>query len=112
MGLLLLLLLCFLCALAHATGEVWDVCVCVCERSSGVLVVVRQISGGDDVSMDGGCGREGYGGGGREGEEMKGGVCQLDVRWRGQGMNELPPSLLPLCRSTCHLHGAVTGWNV
>ena len=58
--------------------------------------------------MDGGCGREGYGGGGREGEEMKGGVCQLDVRWRGQGMNELPPSLLPLCRFTCHLHGAVT----
>ena len=57
-------------------------CVCVCERSSGVLVVVRQISGGDGVSMDGGCGREGYGGGGREGEEMKGGVCQLDVRWR------------------------------
>ena len=82
--------------------------MCVCERSSGVLVVVRQISGGDDVSMDGGCGREGYGGGGREGEEMKGGVCQLDVRWRGQGMNELPPSLLPLCRFTCHLHGAVT----
>ena len=26
----------------------------------------------------------------------------------GEGMNELPPSLLPLCRFTCHLHGAVT----
>ena len=31
MGLLLLLLR-VLCALAHAMGEDWDVCVCVCEE--------------------------------------------------------------------------------
>ena len=61
----LLLLLRFLCALAHALGEAWDVCVCVCvrrgrlsERSSDVEVVVRQISGGDGVSVCCGCGRE------------------------------------------------------
>ena len=61
----LLLLLRFLCALAHALGEAWDVCVCVCvrrgglsERSSDVVLVVSQISAGDGVSMGGGCGRE------------------------------------------------------
>ena len=64
MGLLLLLLLLrFLCALAHGLGEDWDVCVCVrrgglSERSSDVEVVVSQISGGDGVSVCCGCGRE------------------------------------------------------
>ena len=84
----LLLLLRFLCALAHALGEAWDVCVCVCvrrgrlsERSSDVVVVVSQISGGDGVSM---CvvdveERDEEGEGKREGEEMRGSVCQLDV---------------------------------
>ena len=52
-------------------------------RSSDVEVVVSQISGDDGASVCGGCGRErdeeGEGG---EGEEMRGGVCQLDVRWR------------------------------
>ena len=54
MGLLLLLLLCFLYALAHGLGEVWDVCVWKerqVERSSDVEVIVSQISGGNGVSM-------------------------------------------------------------
>ena len=110
MGLLLLLLLCFLCALAHATGEVWDVCVCVrVEREEQWCgVVVSQISGGDGVSM---CvvdveERDEEGEGGRRGDE--GWCVPAGCAVEGEGMNELPPSLLPLCRFTCHLHGAVT----
>ena len=64
-------------------------CVRVCvrrgglsERSSDVEVVVSQISGGDGVSVCCGCGREMRRGKREEGEEMRGGVCQLDVRWR------------------------------
>ena len=58
-----LLLLRFLCALAHALGEVWDVCVRWKERQveweqPWCVVVVRQISEGDGVSVCGGCGRE------------------------------------------------------
>ena len=74
MGLLLLLLR-FLCALAHALGEVWDMCVCgrrgrLSGRSSGVVLVVSQISAGDGVSMGGGCGREGMSRG-KRGEEKR-----------------------------------------
>ena len=112
-----LLLLCYFCALAHALGEAWDVCVCVCvrrgrlsERSSDVVVVVSQISGGDGVSVGGGCGRdeEGEGKEGRRGDE---GWC-VPAGCAMEGMSELPPSLLPpsllpLCRFACHLHGAV-----
>ena len=50
----LLLLLRFLCALAYALGEVWDMCVWKerqVERSSDVEVIVSQISGGNGVSM-------------------------------------------------------------
>ena len=57
----LLLLLRFLCALAHALGEAWDVCVRrggLSERGSDVVVVVRQINRDDGVSMGGGCERE------------------------------------------------------
>ena len=50
------------------------------ERGSGVVLVVSQISAGDGVSMGGGCGREMRRGEERGGEEMRGGVCQLDVR--------------------------------
>ena len=39
-------------------------------RSSGVELVVSQISGGDGLSMGGGCGREGYGGGKRGKERI------------------------------------------
>ena len=44
----------FPCALTHALGEAWDVCVRrggLSEMSSGVVVIVSQISGGDGVSM-------------------------------------------------------------
>ena len=34
------------------------------------------------MSMDGGCGERDEEGEERKGEEMRGGVCQLDVRWR------------------------------
>ena len=46
------------------------------ERGSDVVVVVSQISGGDGVSVCCGCGREMRRG---KREEMRGGVCQLDV---------------------------------
>ena len=105
------LLLRFPCALAHALGEDWDVCVCVrrgglSERSSDVEVVVSQISGGDGVSVGGGCGRdeEGEGKEGRRGDE---GWC-VPAGCVMEGRSKLPPSLLPLCRFTCHLHGVVT----
>ena len=82
------------------------------ERSSGVEWVVSQINGGDGVSMDGGCGerRMRRGKGGRRGDE---GWC-VPAGCAMEGMSELPLlplfslPLLPLCRFTCHLHGAVT----
>ena len=52
------------------------------ESSSDVEVVVSQVSGGDGVSVCGGCGREMRRGKREEGEVIRGGVCQLDVRWR------------------------------
>ena len=47
--------------------------------------------------------------GGREGRRGYEGWCvPAGCAVEGEGMNELPPSLLPLCRFTCHQHGAVT----
>ena len=77
-----------------------------------MVVVVSQISGGDGVSVGGGCGRdeEGEGKEGRRGDE---GWC-VPAGCAMEGMSELPLlplfslPLLPPCRFTCHLHGVVT----
>ena len=120
MGLLLLLLLRFLCALAHALGEVWDVCVWKerqVERSSDVEVIVSQISGGDGVSMCVVGVEERDKEGGREGRRGDEGWC-VPAGCVMEGRSKLPllslffPSLLPLFRFTCHLHGVVTVSNV
>ena len=87
------------------------------ERCSDVEVIVSQISGGDGVSMCVVGVEERDKEGGREGRRGDEGWC-VPAGCVMEGRSKLPllslffPSLLPLCRSTCHLHEVVTVSNV